>query len=179
VNLQKKNPRIVLEAVKQNIRVLAYVDEYLRRNPNFMLEAVKQNGRALNYADESLRRNPIFMLEAVSQNGLALEYADVSLRKNPEIALAAVKENGRAIFYADVTFQTNIELLNDIATENPYFALCSRPISPYQYQMSERWGPILCRVHPSTPQLDELLKTILKTDGLALRYVSYRLKGNR
>ena len=50
-----------------------------------VLEAVKQNGRVLRFASAALKDDREIVLEAIKQNGGALEYASAALQDDREI----------------------------------------------------------------------------------------------
>ena len=82
----KKDPEIVLSAVKQNgtaVRVRGAEIE-------IVLSAVKQNGFALQYASEELKKDRD--RADAEARWLCTYYASEELKKDPEIVLSAVKQ---------------------------------------------------------------------------------------
>jgi hypothetical protein len=114
----RKDPAIVLAAVKQSGYALQYASEELRGNEEILLAVVKQDGYALQYASEELRGNEEIVLAAVKQNGCALWYASEELRGNEEIVLAAVKQEGHALKYASEELRGNEEIVLAAVKQN-------------------------------------------------------------
>jgi len=95
----KKDRNLVLEAVKENGRVLEYVDASLKRDKEIVLAAVSQFAGAILVADDSFRGDRDVMRAALRQNGRFLRFADDSLKGDREIALFALKHSWRAFDY--------------------------------------------------------------------------------
>lgn len=106
----RRNPDIVLAAVKQNGIALRVADPLLQKDRDIVLAAVKRNGYALEFADGSLKEDRDIVLAAVKESGESLQFADLTLKKDREIVLAAVKQNGCSLRYADLQY-TDAETL--------------------------------------------------------------------
>ena len=81
--------KLVLAAVKQNGRALAYASEELKADRKVVLAAVKQGGWALQFASEDMRGDSDVVLAAVRNYGYALDYASDELRADPDVRRAA------------------------------------------------------------------------------------------
>ena len=99
-----------------------YIGESLRKDPQIIMAAVKQNGWALAYAEGDLSKDPQIAMAAVKQNGLALTYADASLRKDTQIVMAAVEQNGFALNYAHEILRKDSDFTANMMKEIPVFA---------------------------------------------------------
>jgi len=79
---------------------LKFASENLQTNQEIVLEAVKQNGRVLQEAPEQLRGDKAIALAAVGQNGVALKYVENNLWADKDVVCAALRNNRTAIKYA-------------------------------------------------------------------------------
>ena len=154
----KKDRGFVLEAVKQNGFALQYADGELKKDREIVLEAVKENGLALQYADEELKNDREFVLEAVKQNGLALKYVKEELRKDWEIVLEAVKQNGLALKYAKEELRNDREIVLEAVKEN---------------------GLALQYADEELKKDREIVLEAAKENGFALQYAAAELKHDR
>lgn len=107
----RKNPKFVLDAVKQNGMALEYASAGHQNDPVIVIAAVEQNFWAMRYASYGLRKNPEFVLAVVSRNGCALQFASVELRADKKIALAAVTQDGWALKYVSLELQADREVV--------------------------------------------------------------------
>ena len=64
--------------------MLQYAPPKLKADRQIVLAALKQDGRSLAYAAQHLREDPGFFSQAVDGNPDALRYADFSLRDGAE-----------------------------------------------------------------------------------------------
>ena len=99
--------KLVLAAVKQNGRALAYASEELKADRKVVLAAVKQGGWALQFASEDMRGDSDVVLAAVRNYGYALDYASDELRADPDVVLAAVQQDGYALEYVSKELRAN------------------------------------------------------------------------
>jgi hypothetical protein len=91
--------------------LLRDISEKLKADREVILEAVKNNGKALAYAAEDLRCDREIVMEAVKNNGKALAYAAEDLRCDREIVMEAVTNFGDALNYASEIIQDDAELI--------------------------------------------------------------------
>mmetsp|Transcript_8074 Transcript_8074/g.18898 ORF Transcript_8074/g.18898 Transcript_8074/m.18898 type:complete len:229 (-) Transcript_8074:65-751(-) len=116
--------RTVLEAVKQN-RVeanfaLAEASEALKRDPEIVLAAVRQNGWALQFAAECCRRDREIVLAAVSTDGRALQYASEECQRDGAIVLAAVTQDGLSLAFTSESWKRDRELVMKAIKQNEF-----------------------------------------------------------
>ena len=99
----RKDPTIVIAAVRENGYALQHADKELRKDPTIAFEALKNIGFAFKYAHKTLKLNRSFVLQAVKVNGFAIKHA-VEFHEDYEIVLAAVRSVPSAFLYADPCF---------------------------------------------------------------------------
>ncbi|KAG2394260.1 hypothetical protein C9374_004024 [Naegleria lovaniensis] len=81
-----QDTEFILSIVRHNVKILAEpCCADLVQDFHFMLEALKVNVRSLAYSCASLRMSKEFMKEAVKINGNALEFASQDCQMDPEI----------------------------------------------------------------------------------------------
>jgi hypothetical protein len=100
--MEQQNDEYILNIVKEDVHLLEFADNSLKKNKNIMMKVVEMDGNALEYIDDSLKKDKDIVLKAIgTNNGHVLRYADDSLRQDKSIVIAAVKTNGSALAYAD------------------------------------------------------------------------------
>ena len=76
-------------------------------NKDIVLAAVRQNGRALAWASLELRADKEVVLAAVAEDGRALEWAGPTLRADPDIVLVARTQQGQVLQDASPALQAD------------------------------------------------------------------------
>merc|ERR1712146_625702 len=72
----------ILKAIKQDIKVLLYISDELRRSVDFFKKVVQINGLGLKYGDINIKNNKEIVLDAVNNNGYAINFASKNLKKD-------------------------------------------------------------------------------------------------
>ena len=123
-----------------------------------VLEAVQQSGRALALTSVELRGDRGVVPAAVQQSGLALQFASVALRADWGVVLTAVLQDGGEL-------------------ENALEALEAGP----EFQVAAREPDIDgTDFAPVEPMADPgVALAVVRRSGLALRFVSRALRGDR
>ena len=93
---------LMIEALKDDGRVLAFIGIELQKDKELVLEAVKQNGMVLEFCSIEFKNDKEIVLEAVKQNGHSLEFANINLRNNKEIVLEAIERSGYILKYTTI-----------------------------------------------------------------------------
>ena len=119
------DPPLVMEAISQNWRAIAYVSEELLKDRDFMMKAVKLSWCCLQYASADIEIELIgdrnIVMEAVTQDGRALEFASGRLQEDRMVVLSAVKSNGRALQFASEELRGDREIVME-AVKNYIYA---------------------------------------------------------
>ena len=98
-DILKKDPEVVLEAIKQNVHVLRYASEILRSNKQFILNAVEHKGLALLYASNNLRDDAEIVFKAIGQCCHALKVASDRLKNDKEFMINCIEYNNSTVQY--------------------------------------------------------------------------------
>jgi hypothetical protein len=154
----RKDPEIVLAAVKMDARMFQFVSEELKGNVKIVLAAVKNYGPALQYATEELKRNSKIVLAAINNYPFVFEYASEELKGNLEIVLAAVKNDGRVLRYVAKELKGNLEVV--LAAVKNY-------------------GPALQFASEELRADREIVLAAISKDGSSLYYAAEGLKADR
>lgn len=98
-------------AIKKDGSILEYLDEKDKKNKKIVLEAVKNTGWALEYANDKLKDDEEVVKEAVKNDGIAIKFASERLKNNKKLALIAVKNNPKAFDYISEELKKDIDVL--------------------------------------------------------------------
>eukprot|EP01052_Picozoa_sp_SAG31_P009194 SAG31_NODE_478_length_15144_cov_15.165769_16_plen_325_part_00 len=103
---------LVLAAIRNAPRALAFASAALRADRQLVLAAVHKEGDALQFASAALRADCEVALAAVAQDGDALRHVAAALRADREIVLAAVAQNAWfALEYAAAELKADREVV--------------------------------------------------------------------
>jgi hypothetical protein len=91
--------------------ILEYASDRIKNDREVILNAVKNNGKILRFASDELKNDREIVLIAVKNWGLSLQYGSKNLRADKEVVLAAMKENSLAFKYADESLKTDKDIL--------------------------------------------------------------------
>lgn len=140
----RKDPKLVLEAVKCFGSVFREASEELRNNREFVLQAVSAHslalagasdmhredrsllreaasrgrGSALQGASMALRSDRDFVLELIAQDAEAFAGATAELQGQRDFCLAAAKVNGSSLKYMAQKFRADLEIVQAAVKDN-------------------------------------------------------------
>jgi hypothetical protein len=107
---QKKDEKLVFEAINLSGINLEFVDKSFRKNEKMVLVAIASNYESIQFADKSLKENRDFILKAVEINGFVLSRVPISFQKDRQIVLAAVKSRPEVFKYVYEDFKQDKEI---------------------------------------------------------------------
>ena len=180
---QRKNPGIVLAAVKRYGEALEYASPELKANKEVVLAAVKSRSRALKYAAPGLKANKEVVLAAVKSGGGALEYVAPGLEADKEVVLAAVKSNGVALKYAASDLKADKEMvLAAIESYGEALEYASPELKADKEVVLaavKSYGGALAYAAPGLEADKEVVLAAVKSGGGALEYAAPELKADK
>lgn len=108
--ISKKDPKLMLKAIKQDPSALLYAHQNLRDSRAFTMQAMQTNGLALGYAKKNFRRDHSIVMAALTNNGLALKDARHFQNSHSHV-LVAVQQNPAAYEFADESLKHDPKIL--------------------------------------------------------------------
>ena len=117
----RADPTFMTDLVKECPGSLRWASDTLKKNPDVVLAALRKDDNAISEASDELYSVRAFVLQAVTIYGCSLRFAFSALRNDAEIVTAAIQQNKAAIQFASVelrqlmllTLKKYIERSND------------------------------------------------------------------
>lgn len=105
---------LVKEVTKNNGLTLKYLDTKYTNNKKIVMSAVKNNIKALMYADKSLLSDQYFLIEVSKKlkSDQILYYANSSLQNDKEFIKRLIKETNLNLYFVNDTLKDELDLVN-------------------------------------------------------------------
>ncbi|MEG0576976.1 MAG: DUF4116 domain-containing protein [Bacilli bacterium] len=156
------NPNVLFRP-RKNLSILeldftAGIKKYaLDNNKQVILNSVTRNGLNIKLASQKLKNSEEIVKRAISNNGLALEYASKKLKDNKELVLLAIKNNPDSYYFAGLNLKNDPKIIKSVLVREPSY------IPKFEYLQ----------------KFNDLVKAVIKENGLALEYATSKLKNNK
>ena len=96
----------ILEAIKDEVRILQVVSDEIKNDREIVLNAVKNEGIALTWASDELKNDKEIVLESIkSWDGNMLEYASDDLKNDKDVVKEAIEDDEDALEFASKELQ--------------------------------------------------------------------------
>lgn len=178
----KRDPEIVLEAIRNNVKAFQYADLSLHEKEWFVLEVMKTNGLALQFLQGSLRFQKNVIEEALQSNGMAYAFIPKEWRARPFLMVQAVQSDRRAAtLFSDAELEQR-KVIESIVRDHLGVIefLPTNLFSDYAIGLAivEQDGMLLERLDPSLRADYHIVATAVRSDGRAIQFASEALKNN-
>lgn len=107
----KEDGEIIIEAVKNNIKILECVPEKVKNERAFALKLVSINGLAIYYLPDKFKDDFEMVQQAVKNNSKALQFSSERLRNDRSIVLLAMQHDEQSLKYASERYRDDETLI--------------------------------------------------------------------
>jgi hypothetical protein len=115
----RDDPKIILAAIKQNIKYLQDASNRLRSDKEFVFGIINHNAEAIKYTTQEFKNNKKIMLEAIKKNPDSYRWIDENLKEDLDICLATVKNRGYLLSYLSKKCRQNKKIVKVAVTNDP------------------------------------------------------------
>jgi hypothetical protein len=173
----------ILDAVKENSRILLFISDTMREDREVVLTAAKHDGRALEYVPIQFRADREVVLAAIRDHGTAIRHASTELRADRDIVLVAVRQNGWALQYVSQPLKADREVvlaaLRRYAYALEFASVEMRADRDIVLLAVTNYGRGLHCASSTLKADKDVVLAAVRQDGLALQYASVEMRADR